>query len=204
MSVVYEYRVDDTKAIRMFASFKKKHKEVKRIAMIEAMGLVANTAVTDFMELRDFDTKTGTMGGRKGGKLHINTNRLSRSISGGFNLGGQKRLVGQKEGIRTIMFTGDNVTGTLGTEVPYAAIHEHGGTIKWKVTAKARRFFWWQFKRTKDEKWLAMAISPKKTFNIKIPARPYLNPALAKSKPGIGVIFDRRVKELTRILNSGK
>lgn len=56
--------------------------------------------------------------------------------------------------------------------VPYARIHEYGGTIQQTVTPKQRRYFFAQYKRTGKEKWLRMALSKK--LSITIPARPFL------------------------------
>lgn len=62
--------------------------------------------------------------------------------------------------------------------LPYARIQHDGGTIRLRVTSRMRKFFWAMFIRTRDEKWKAMALSRKTHFIIKIPARPYLDPAL--------------------------
>lgn len=56
--------------------------------------------------------------------------------------------------------------------VPYARIHEYGGTFQQSVTPKQRAYFFSQYKRTGQERWLGMALS--KTLSITIPARPFL------------------------------
>lgn len=42
------------------------------------------------------------------------------------------------------------------SSLPYAALHNEGGQIT--VTAKMKRFFWYKYKRTKDESWKRMAL----------------------------------------------
>ena len=64
----------------------------------------------------------------------------------------------------------------IGTKVPYAAIHEEGGTITQPRSQKQRRFFWAMFYKTGDEKFKYAALSTK-PLTIRIPARPYFKPA---------------------------
>lgn len=58
---------------------------------------------------------------------------------------------------------------TLASALPYSKIQQEGGEIF--ITPKMRRFFWYQFKETKDDKWKYLAL---KKGPIKIPARPFL------------------------------
>lgn len=55
---------------------------------------------------------------------------------------------------------------------PLAAIHHFGGRWQVPVTDRMRRFFWYMHKRTKDDKYKAMALSKKTRFTITMPARP--------------------------------
>jgi phage gpG-like protein len=61
-----------------------------------------------------------------------------------------------------------------GRGLPYAFIHQFGGTTKPTITEASRGFFWKKFFETKDEKWKWMALSKKSKFTVKIPARPYM------------------------------
>lgn len=54
------------------------------------------------------------------------------------------------------------------SDLPYSVIQNDGGTIP--VSAKMRSFFWYMFKKTKDEFWMRMALSKQ----ITIPARPFI------------------------------
>lgn len=62
----------------------------------------------------------------------------------------------------------------FGSDAPYADIHNEGGTITVRVTAKARRYFWFMFKKTGNSMWKAMALSRKQTRTIKIPKRQFM------------------------------
>lgn len=62
----------------------------------------------------------------------------------------------------------------FGSDAPYADIHNTGGTITVRVTEKARRYFWFMYKRTGKDMWKAMALSRKQTRTIKIPKRQFI------------------------------
>lgn len=85
------------------------------------------------------------------GPLRIVSGRLARSLA---TRGTTQDTGGQPEGIMEITVSGSTVTLTKGSKVPYAAIHEYGGTA-----GRLRR--------------------------ARIPARPYLRPALTDELPAI-------------------
>lgn len=66
----------------------------------------------------------------------------------------------------------------IGTDVPYARIHEMGGVNIVPVTPKSRKFFWAKFRETGIEKWRGMALTKRASFEIKIKKRPFLAPAV--------------------------
>lgn len=72
-----------------------------------------------------------------------------------------------------------------GPKVPYAAIHEYGGVTHPRVTWKMRVFAFHRYRETGNEMWLGIARTKKKTLTVRIPARPYLYPALERSLPQI-------------------
>lgn len=76
--------------------------------------------------------------------------------------------------------------------LPYAAIHEYGGTIKVPITRKMRRFFWAMWYASGDEKWMGMALTRQRSFTIHIPARPYMGPAIVDETPKIQDFARRR------------
>lgn len=58
---------------------------------------------------------------------------------------------------------------------PYAGVHQFGaGPFNVPITKKSRKYFWFMFFRTGDEKWKYMALTPKQQFSVTIPARPYM------------------------------
>ena len=63
---------------------------------------------------------------------------------------------------------------SFGEGLNYAAIHNEGGTITVKVSARMKRFFWYMYKKTEDEKWKWMALTKNETLTIKIPKRQYI------------------------------
>jgi len=68
-------------------------------------------------------------------KLGIVSGRLIRSLMGGPSFAGGLKETGapavsRNEGIRVIKKIGDMISGIIGTDVPYARIHEYGGIIK--------------------------------------------------------------------------
>lgn len=62
------------------------------------------------------------------------------------------------------------LVGVDQSKVPYAQIHNEGGTIK--ITSKMRKFFWVMHNKTGEQFWKGLALT-KKT-HITIPKRQYL------------------------------
>ena len=79
-----------------------------------------------------------------------------------------------KESIKITKADFENVEITAGEGLNYAAIHNEGGTITVKVSAKMKRYFWYMYKKTEDEKWKWMALTKKETLTIKIPKRQFI------------------------------
>jgi phage gpG-like protein len=65
----------------------------------------------------------------------------------------------------TVVFTSDE---------PYSAIHNEGGIIKVTVTDKMKKYFWYMFKVTGQERWKWMALTNKEQMTIKMPKRQYM------------------------------
>ncbi len=68
----------------------------------------------------------------------------------------------------------NEVNISFGEGLNYAAIHNEGGTITVKVSAKMKRYFWYMYKKTEDDKWKWMALTKKETLTIKIPKRQFI------------------------------
>lgn len=65
-------------------------------------------------------------------------------------------------------------TVTIGTDVPYAQIHNEGGDINVPVTEKSKKYFWAMYARTKNPKYKAMAMTKKTAFNVSMPKRQFM------------------------------
>lgn len=112
-------------------------------------------------------------------KLYRRTGRLDRAM-----------IRGKAGNVYELKATASGVSVTYGFDlsvVPYARIHEEGGTYTQTVTPKQRAFFWAQYKRTGQDKFVAMALS--KTLTVTMPARPFL-------KKGIQEFFDTDLQTL--------
>ncbi len=107
-------------------------------------------------------------------KLGVGTGRLRSSIT------------------NRITQEGDVTTVAVGTKVKYAAIHELGGHSVVPITPNSRKAFWAKFFETGDEKFKWMALTKKTRFDIRIPARPFLQPAVRDAMPA----FESRLKKI--------
>lgn len=79
-----------------------------------------------------------------------------------------------KNSIRIEQATMKLIAISAGKGLPYAAIHNTGGTINVTLTDKMRRFFWAMHYKTGDNKWKYMALTKKKNLMIRIPKRQYI------------------------------
>lgn len=61
-----------------------------------------------------------------------------------------------------------------GEGLPYAEIHNEGGTISVPVTERMRRYFWYLFKKTGEDKYKWMALTKKERLTIRIPKRQFI------------------------------
>ncbi|UGU15202.1 phage virion morphogenesis protein [Sinomicrobium kalidii] len=76
-----------------------------------------------------------------------------------------------RDSIRVLQETGRKIT--FGTEAPYAEIHNSGGVIVIHPTTRMKRFFWYMFKATGQQRYKWMALS-KDPFRITIPKRQFI------------------------------
>lgn len=104
-------------------------------------------------------------------------------------------VMGGNGGIREFQFSGDTARFTIGVSgavVPYAVLHEKGGTRV--VTEKMRRFFWAKYFETSiygdtvmNSMWSALRFKNVITF----PKRSYLEPAVNDIAIEIPEILER-------------
>lgn len=132
---------------------------------------------------------------RKGGFTHNGFHKwpeTKRQKSGGAAADSQygPLLSGRVHLSASIKFTPGDGQVTIYTRVPYAAIHNRGGTTHPPVTAKMRRYAWAQHYREagddkkKDTLWKRLALTKKKNLTVTIPKRQFMpyepGPELAK------------------------
>ena len=72
------------------------------------------------------------------------------------------------------VFSKSNKRIVFGSDAEYARIHNEGGTIRVTNSAKAKRFFWYMWRKTRQPHWKAMAMSKKPFFIIHIPKRQFI------------------------------
>lgn len=93
----------------------------------------------------------------------------------------------------------------IGTGVPYAGIHNQGGTVSPTVTGKMRKFAWAMYYKNggcngKGEpaaagKWKALALTKKKKLAIKMPQRQFIGES-AELSAAIGQTISNEVQKL--------
>lgn len=86
---------------------------------------------------------------------------------------------------------------SAGQGLPYASIHNEGGTINVQVTQKMRKYFWYMYKKTKVTRWKWMALTKKERFIIHIPKRQYIGESYVLDQK-IDKIFVDRIIEAQR------
>jgi len=149
-------------------------------------------ATQDFMqegpEARFDDNYPSRPRGLPGGLRKL-SHRLARAVGGAFNDRAQ-------EANTEVQTTERGITWFHEILVPYALIHEEGGTIpahRVPVTQDMQAFFWAKAFETgmnRFNKWRNLALgAQKKDFfeipSVTIPARPYAQPALNKILPKV-------------------
>lgn len=86
-----------------------------------------------------------------------------------------------------------------GEGLPYAGIHNNGGVISVRVTDRLRRFCWYMYKKTEQDKWKWMALTKKETLSIRIPKRQFIGNSHTLSKE-LDMIFIQRIIEAQKNL----
>lgn len=100
-----------------------------------------------------------------------------------------------RDSIRIKSQTPERIEVIAGEGIPYAEIHNKGGIINVTLTPKARKFFWYMYKKTDNDKWKWMAITKKERLVIHMPKRQYIGQS-GELNRHIGIIIDARIKEL--------
>lgn len=79
---------------------------------------------------------------------------------------------------------------TIGSYAQYAKIHNEGGTLNIPITKKSRKYFWYMYKQTNNEKWKWMALSKKNHILLKFPKRQFIGHSATLMK-----ILDEELKK---------
>lgn len=120
-------------------------------------------------------------------------------------------LSGRNHLFSSMKYTPSDYRVKVANEVPYAAIHNEGGTVNPTVTPEMRRFAWAMFYKSSGkkkgkkgsmlsnpdaERWKALALTKKSKLTVKIPKRQFLGESAELRKS----INDKIEKELSKIL----
>jgi hypothetical protein len=119
----------------------------------------------DFIVEQGFQPGTGPRDDIEAGPL--------RNVSGGLVNDIRTSILKERNGFQIDL--------NLEPSLPYAAIHELGGSFTVPVTEDMRDFFFAKYYQTDEEKWLWMATTRKRQFQIDIEARPYLEPNIERT-----------------------
>lgn len=145
---------------------------------------------------------------RKGGFTHNGFHKwpeTKRQKSGGTGADSQygPLLSGRVHLSASIDFAPDDGQVTVFTRVPYAAIHNRGGTTHPPVTPKMRRYAWAQhYKEAGDDKkkdtfWKRLALTKKQNLTVTIPKRQFMpykaGPELRKK---VDDIMDKEMRKI--------
>ncbi|MCC7223870.1 MAG: phage virion morphogenesis protein [Chitinophagales bacterium] len=100
-----------------------------------------------------------------------------------------------RRSMRILRLSGNSITvGSQG--IRYAQIHNTGGTITQIPTDRQRRFFWAQYRQTKNDMWKHAALA--QIINIRIPQRKFIG-----QSAGLNKRIERQLtRELMRILET--
>lgn len=144
-------KIDDSRVQRHIEKFNRSIKPMLEQGISLGFDLILQRSQADYWR------KSG--GAPIPGKLTVRTGRLIRSLSpqGGSRFFGNETGGASSEQIRRIRWAGNRAAGIIGSSVPYAAIHEFGGTFT-------------------HPNLYGRGISA----TIRMPARPYLRPAAAR------------------------
>ena len=153
---------------------------------------------------------------RKGGFVNNGLQqwpKSKRQLSGTSSAAAQygPLLSGRNHLFSSMKYTPSDYRVKVANKVPYAAIHNEGGTVNPTVTPEMRRFAWAMFYKSSGkkkgkkgsmlsnpdaERWKALALTKKSKLTVKIPKRQFLGESAELRKS----INDKIEKELSKIL----
>jgi len=140
------------------------------------------------------DSKSATVDPQR---LTMRGGRLMRAIVGARGRGGAGGESGYTQKIEAS-------TGTAMIEwtisVPYAGLHEYGGTVPALsiiMTPRMRSFLWAKYYETREDKWKFAALKRGVTLPARAyPARPYMRPGIEAAKGDLqSILHEEMAKE---------
>lgn len=159
-------------------------RKVAREVLGQAAVRIGGTATTRFMRrggpgASPRNPQTGR------GSLRRRSGDLARSLTGARSASvGPGSVRGAPQGVFDLSPTSNGIRLEYGSEVEYAATHEYGDVRA--VTSRQRRYFWWRYSETNEDRWKWMALSERLSY----PKREYLEPSLERELPHIEKIAE--------------
>ncbi len=100
-----------------------------------------------------------------------------------------------KNSVKIEQATMQKIVVSAGDGIPYAEIHNSGGTIKVTVTPKMKKYFWFLFKKTGITQYKWMALTKKEQLSIHIPQRQFIGDSYTLDKKIDKLFIARIIKE---------
>ncbi len=88
---------------------------------------------------------------------------------------------------------------SAGDGIPYATIHNEGGTIQVQVTEKMKKYFWAMYYKTGEERYKNMALTQKTTFSIYIPKRQFIGTSYVLDNENEKISIDEIKKQIKKL-----
>ena len=104
-----------------------------------------------------------------------------------------------KEGLEIVSETPQRIEIAVNESIPYAEIHNSGGTITVKITDKMRKFFWSMWYETDEIKYKYMALSKNDTMTINIPERQFIGNSYTLNSQIDKMAVDRILKSVQQV-----
>ncbi len=88
---------------------------------------------------------------------------------------------------------------SAGDGIPYAVIHNEGGTIQVQATERMRKYFWAMYYKTGEERYQNMALTQKSVFSIYIPKRQFIGTSYVLDNENEKIIINEIKKQSKKL-----
>lgn len=89
---------------------------------------------------------------------------------------------------------------SAGEGLPYAELHNQGGTVSVELTDKMRKYFWAMYYKTNELRYKYMALTKEPRMVIKMPQRQFIGESEALNKQ-IDALFIEQIKQAQKNLS---